>query len=170
MIRLAQAHARMMFRDEITTFDAISVVLLLEVTINSGLIKENFPHTRYTSDRDYFELKVEVLQRLKLVKKKHEDLLWRNMKKDIAKHSRTPSPVTKFIEDAELNNLMESEILTDTFSNMNGFGGPPVLCNLSMLNNPFSFKISQEIPFRTRPPLLEIKEEEKHLETSQKMP
>lgn len=34
IIRLGQAHARLMFRDEITTFDAISVILLIETSLN----------------------------------------------------------------------------------------------------------------------------------------
>ena len=49
MIRLSQAHARLMFREEINTLDAITVIMLMEHTLSSGLIKENYVHTRYES-------------------------------------------------------------------------------------------------------------------------
>ena len=159
MIRLGQAHARLMFRNEITTFDAISVILLLETGLMSGLVKENYAHTRYTNDRDYFELKVEILQRLKLVEKRHENLLWANMKNDVAKRSRTPSPVANYIEDADINNLMASEILTEDFSSFS-----------SMNSNLGIFSTTQPDFFIKRQDRLIEIEEEKIAETSQKVP
>ena len=43
LIRLAEAHARMMFRKDIIIYDAISVVILMEHCINTGLFDENYP-------------------------------------------------------------------------------------------------------------------------------
>ena len=109
IIRLGQAHARLMFRNEITTFDAISVIILIECCLNSGLIQENYLHARFINNKDYFEIKVEILKRLKLIERRHENLLWKNMKDDIKTRSRTPSPVNGYIEEADIN-LMMSEL------------------------------------------------------------
>lgn len=40
LIRLAEAHARLMFRKDIIIFDAISVVILMEHCLNTGLYDE----------------------------------------------------------------------------------------------------------------------------------
>jgi len=160
MIRLSQAHARLMFRDEIKTFDAISVILLIESNLRSGLIKDHFAHSRFTNERDYFELKVELLQRLRLVQKYHEEILWKNMKDDIAQRDRTPSPVANYIEDADLTNIMMSEILSEEFSNLSCIGAGPKMFNVTQV----------EAPNCNRDYFLEVREEEKLLESSQKVP
>lgn len=49
LIRLAQAHSRLMFRTVINTFDGITAILLMEYSMSTGLIRENFIHTRYSS-------------------------------------------------------------------------------------------------------------------------
>lgn len=156
IIRLGQAHARLMFRNEVTTFDAISIILLTESSLASGLMKENYPHARYTNDRDYFELKVEILQRLNLVEKHHE-ILWKNMKRDIAERNRTPSPVNEYIEDTEINNMMASEMLSEDFSHVS-----------TTFTNPLSLNITQVEIGRKYQKLLP--EETKIMETSQKIP
>jgi DNA replicative helicase MCM subunit Mcm2 (Cdc46/Mcm family) len=43
LIRLAEAHARMMFRKDIIIYDAVSIVILMEHCINTGLFDENYP-------------------------------------------------------------------------------------------------------------------------------
>lgn len=43
LIRLAEAHARVMFRKDIIIFDAINVVILMEHCINTGLYEQNYP-------------------------------------------------------------------------------------------------------------------------------
>jgi DNA helicase MCM9 len=43
LIRLAEAHARLMFRKDIIIFDAISVIILMEHCLNTGLFDENYP-------------------------------------------------------------------------------------------------------------------------------
>ena len=42
LIRLAEAHARLMFRKEIEIYDAICVVILMEHCINTGLYEQNY--------------------------------------------------------------------------------------------------------------------------------
>lgn len=155
IIRLGQAHARLMFRNEISTFDAISVILLVECTLSTGLIKDNYPHVRYTNAKDYFELKVEILRKLKLDQRKFEDLLWKNMEKDIKTRSRTPSPINDYIEETDLNNLMANDLTSEGLSTFTG--------------NPFGFDITQVGTQKHGPPLLTF-EETKLQDSSQKLP
>jgi DNA helicase MCM9 len=42
LIRLAEAHARLMFKKDIEIFDAINVVVLMEHCINTGLYDKNY--------------------------------------------------------------------------------------------------------------------------------
>lgn len=43
LIRLAEAHARLMFRKDIIIFDAISVIIVMEHCLNTGLFEELYP-------------------------------------------------------------------------------------------------------------------------------
>jgi DNA helicase MCM9 len=38
IIRLSQAHARLMFRNQVEVFDVVSVVVLMETALDTGLI------------------------------------------------------------------------------------------------------------------------------------
>jgi DNA replicative helicase MCM subunit Mcm2 (Cdc46/Mcm family) len=43
LIRLAEAHARLMFRKDILVHDAVSTIILMEHCIHTGLFEENYP-------------------------------------------------------------------------------------------------------------------------------
>ena len=45
LIRLAEAPARLMFRKDIIIFDAISVIILMEHCLNTGLFDQLYPVT-----------------------------------------------------------------------------------------------------------------------------
>lgn len=64
LIRLSEAHARMMFRKDIIIYDAISVVILMEHCINTGLFDENYPIVM--SRQMYEKAKEEALTKLGL--------------------------------------------------------------------------------------------------------
>ena len=64
LIRLAEVHARMMFRKDIIIYDAISVVILMEHCINTGLFDENYPIVM--SRQMYEKAKDEALTKLGL--------------------------------------------------------------------------------------------------------
>ncbi|KAJ2795344.1 DNA helicase mcm9 [Coemansia guatemalensis] len=70
LIRLAQAHARLMFRDKVMLQDAIIAVVLMETTMLSASIlgSTDALHTTFPEDSDLFyaELQDLVLQRLDL--------------------------------------------------------------------------------------------------------
>ena len=40
LIRLSEAHARLMFREEIEVYDAICVIILMEQCVNTGLFEK----------------------------------------------------------------------------------------------------------------------------------
>lgn len=62
LIRLAEAHARLMFRKEIEIFDAINVIILMEHCINTGLYDKNF--SCLISPEIYSQAKRETLHKL----------------------------------------------------------------------------------------------------------
>ena len=158
MIRLGQAHARLMFRNEITTFDAISVVVLLESTLNSGLIKSSNIHTRYSSKRDYLELKFEVLNKLKLTSEYHRSLLWENTIVDVEWYPETPRPVRKYIEEVEKENGLQNDLISEENSLFD-----------DIIKFPGGFSITQ-LNLNWNTPYLHPIEEEKLVSTSQKVP
>ena len=64
LIRLAEAHARLMFRKEIEIYDAICVVILMEHCINTGLYEQNY--SCLMSREVYSQAKKETLEKLGL--------------------------------------------------------------------------------------------------------
>lgn len=64
LIRLAEAHARLMFKKEIEVYDAICVVILMEHCINTGLYDK--PFSCLISRELYSQAKRETLEKLGL--------------------------------------------------------------------------------------------------------
>ena len=64
LIRLAEAHARLMGKQEIETFDAINVIILMEHCINTGLFAK--PYSCMLSPETYSQAKAEVIRGLGL--------------------------------------------------------------------------------------------------------
>lgn len=64
LIRLAEAHARLMFKKEIEVYDAICVVILMEHCINTGLYDK--PYSCLISRELYSQAKRETLEKLGL--------------------------------------------------------------------------------------------------------
>ena len=158
MIRLGQAHARLMFRDEITTFDAISVVVLLESTLYSGLIKATDIHVRYSSKRDYLELKLQILKKLKLTSDYHQKLLLETSKQDVEWSIETPIAVRKYIQEIEVANELQNDLISDEYSFFD-----------DIITFPGGFNITQ-LNLQWKTPHLHPIEEEKLINTSQQLP
>jgi len=55
LIRLTEAHARLMFRNEATLFDAVSVVLLMEHSLMTNLF-DPLPPVLQTDPQEYYAL------------------------------------------------------------------------------------------------------------------
>ena len=64
LIRLAEAHSRLMFKKEIEIYDAICVVILMEHCINTGLYDK--PYSCLMSRELYSQAKQETLEKLGL--------------------------------------------------------------------------------------------------------
>lgn len=64
LIRLAEAHARLMFKTDIEVFDAINVIILMEHCINTGLFQKTY--SCYLSPEMYAMAKDEVFKGLGL--------------------------------------------------------------------------------------------------------
>ncbi|ESW20389.1 hypothetical protein PHAVU_006G204900 [Phaseolus vulgaris] len=69
LIRLAQAHARLMFRNEVTQLDAITAILCIESSMTTSAIVDcigNALHSNFTDNPDQEYAKQEILIREKL--------------------------------------------------------------------------------------------------------
>ncbi|KAJ8529904.1 hypothetical protein K7X08_036739 [Anisodus acutangulus] len=71
LIRLAQAHARLMFRDEVTRLDAITAILCIESSMTASAIVEsmgNALHSNFAEnpDQEYAKQERLILERLSL--------------------------------------------------------------------------------------------------------
>jgi len=64
LIRISEAHARLMMRRDVIVLDAITTIIIMEHCLSSGLLEENFPVVM--SFERYQEAKHEILLRLGL--------------------------------------------------------------------------------------------------------
>jgi DNA replicative helicase MCM subunit Mcm2 (Cdc46/Mcm family) len=104
LIRMTEAHARLYMKSEASVFDAISVVVLVEHTLDSCLFGlEPTPSVIFNNVDDYHQIRDNIMTRLEL-----DPTRLKNPKKEVSRRCRTPSPIRR-IEDS--NNL--------TFSNCN---------------------------------------------------
>ncbi|XP_057860774.2 probable DNA helicase MCM9 isoform X4 [Cryptomeria japonica] len=72
LIRLAQAHARLMFRDEVTRLDAISAIICVESSMTTSAILDNVGNVLHSSftenpDEEYAKQEKLILEKLNLV-------------------------------------------------------------------------------------------------------
>jgi len=72
IVRIGEAHARLHFRDEVTIYDAVSVMVLMEHTLNTGLF-DILPDVLMLEIQEYQEAKQEVCFKLKLEYKDFQD-------------------------------------------------------------------------------------------------
>ena len=67
LIRLSEAHARLLMKSEATMFDAVSVIILMEHTLMTCLFgADPPPDVVFKSHHDYLEAKEAILYRLAL--------------------------------------------------------------------------------------------------------
>ncbi|XP_023750740.1 probable DNA helicase MCM9 isoform X1 [Lactuca sativa] len=71
LIRLAQAHARLMFRNEVTRLDAITAILCIESSMTTSAIVDsvgNALHSNFTHnpDQEYAKQEEQILKKLKI--------------------------------------------------------------------------------------------------------
>ena len=64
LIRLAEAHARLMFKKDIEIFDAVCVIVLMEKCVNTGLLENSY--SCLLSRENYSQAKQETLRKLGL--------------------------------------------------------------------------------------------------------
>lgn len=96
LIRLSEAHARLLMKSEATVFDSISVIILMEHTLMTCLFgSEPPPSVVFNNREDYIEAKTSILYRLGLDPACFEED-WN--KGEIQRRSRSPSPI-KRLED-----------------------------------------------------------------------
>jgi DNA replicative helicase MCM subunit Mcm2 (Cdc46/Mcm family) len=89
LIRLAEANARLHLRDEAGMFDAVTVILLVDQTLATGLFHGEQPSPVFSSVQEYKHVARVLLANLEL----DSDRLF--SAKDTEKRERTPSPIKK---------------------------------------------------------------------------
>ena len=121
LIRISEAHARLMMREEIIVLDAIMTIILMEHWLNSGLLEELFPVIM--SYERYQEAKHEILLRLGLNPGDFPDPVI-HKRKGNRKRTKTYEEfnVDHFMtERSEFNGFISSQ---DERPSMTGCGGP----------------------------------------------
>lgn len=71
IVRIGEAHARLHMREEVCVYDAVSVLVLMENTLNTGFF-DILPSVLMEKKEDYLEAKNEVCFKLKLEYKDFE--------------------------------------------------------------------------------------------------
>ena len=93
LIRLAEAHARLLMKSEATVFDAISVIILMESASPTCLFgAEPTPPVNFQDEQDYIEQRDGIMFRLGL---NPDEFTEDCQKRELAKKSRSPSPIKR---------------------------------------------------------------------------
>lgn len=118
LIRLSEAHARLLMKSEASVFDAVSVVVLIEHTLLTCLFgTEAPPSVMFKDHHEYLEIKNVILIRLGLDPSCFEED-WK--KGEIQRALRIPSPI-KRLEDSMFMSGKEMMDLTYVSQNTSLF-------------------------------------------------
>ena len=97
LIRLSEAHARLYMKSQATTFDAISVIVLMEQTLMSCLFgQEPTPSVIFEDYEDFCRTRDDILSRLELDPARFSER--RTGQREVRRRAQTPSPIRR-IED-----------------------------------------------------------------------
>lgn len=93
LIRLSEAHARLLMKSEATVFDAVSIIILMEHTLQTCLFgADPPPNVVFKSHHEFLQAKEAILYRLALDPQSFERD-WRHG--EIKCRSRSPSPIKR---------------------------------------------------------------------------
>ena len=96
LIRLAEAHARLLMKSQATVFDAICIIILIENSLMTCLFGVELPPPiLFDEKRQYLEAKSQVILRLGLDPNYFEND-WNNG--EVNRKSRSPSPIRRLEE------------------------------------------------------------------------
>jgi DNA helicase MCM9 len=108
LIRLSEAHARLLMKSEATLFDAVSIIILMEHTLFTCLFgAEPPPNVIFKDHHEYLQAKDAVLYRLALDPKDFENDWKRG---EIKCKSRSPSPIKRLENNMFLQNTSNMDL------------------------------------------------------------
>ena len=102
LIRLTEANARLHLHSEAGLFDAVTVILLVEHTLNTGLFGGEQPSPVFASEKEYLSVARELVAVLEL----DSDRLV--SAKDLARE-RTPSPIRNMADSLLVGGEADAE-------------------------------------------------------------
>jgi DNA replicative helicase MCM subunit Mcm2 (Cdc46/Mcm family) len=103
LIRMSEAHARLLMKSAATVFDAVSVIILMEHTLMTDLYQgELLPSVLFESKEDYQEVRNDLFYKLGL---DVNSLSYNDEEDSLKKRNRTPSPIKRIEDSLYLNNV-----------------------------------------------------------------
>jgi DNA replicative helicase MCM subunit Mcm2 (Cdc46/Mcm family) len=105
LIRMTEAHARLLMKSAATVFDAVSVIILMEHTLMTDLYKGEFlPSVLFENQEQYLTVRKDLLYKLGL---DPNGFSLNEQADEMKKRQQTPSPIRR-IEDSLYLNHMQS--------------------------------------------------------------
>lgn len=103
LIRMSEAHARLLMKSAATVFDAVSVIILMEHTLMTDLYQgELLPSVLFESKEDYQVVRNDLFYKLGL---DVNSLSYNDEEDSLKKRNRTPSPIKRIEDSLYLNNV-----------------------------------------------------------------
>jgi DNA replicative helicase MCM subunit Mcm2 (Cdc46/Mcm family) len=103
LIRMTEAHARLLMKSSATVFDAVSVIILMEHTLMTDLYHgEHLPSVLFENKEQYQSARNDLFYKLGL---DINNLNYYDGEEDMKKRVKTPSPVRRIEDSLYLNNV-----------------------------------------------------------------
>lgn len=112
LIRMTEAHARLLMKSAASVFDAVSVIVLMEHTLMTQIFNE-LPPVCFTSKDQYREVRNDLIYKLGL---DIEAFANYDEKGELRKKCQTPSPIKRIEDSLFINNLQSFDLSMDMSS------------------------------------------------------
>ena len=108
LIRMTEAHARLLMKSSASVFDAVSVIILMEHTLMTDLFRgECIPSVLFDSLDQYRSVRNDLIYKLGLDVSGFEDY---DEGQEMKKRNLTPSPIRRIEDTLFLNNLQNFDL------------------------------------------------------------
>lgn len=111
LIRMTEAHARLLMKSCATLFDAVNVIILMEHTLMTDLYNGGFlPPVIFDGKNQYREVRDDLLYKLGLDLRSFTDY---DEEGELKKRRHTPSPIKRIEDSLFMNNLQSFDLSFD---------------------------------------------------------
>lgn len=107
LIRMTEAHARLLMKSSATVFDAVSIIILMEHTLMTNLFSEYLPSVLFDSKDQYIAARDYLLYKLGI---DMSCLVDYDEPGELRKRCNTPSPIRRIEDSLYINNLQSFDL------------------------------------------------------------